>query len=375
MNATTRSMVSVGETALFVAFELSQREWKLALTSGFGVRPLVRTVAARDLDAVARVVAEGRRALGVAAGAPLVSCYEAGREGFWIHHALVARGWNNRVVDSASIEVSRRRKRAKTDRIDAVKLVTMLVRAWHGERQVWREVRVPSLAAEAQRQVSRERTALVQERTALFNQLHGWLATCGATVPARREQDWWTTVRDWAGAPLPAELQARIVRAEVRIALLQEQLAAIDAAQRARVQAAAPDAALRRLVRVKGVSTTSASVLVDEGLEWRDFQNRRELGGFLGFTPTPFASGDTQREQGISRAGNARVQATAVQLAWSWIRWQPFSPLTLWFKTRFGTGKRARKIGIIAVARKLLILLWRWVRDGVPPEGALLRAA
>ena len=137
----------------------------------------------------------------------MVSCYEAGREGFWVHRALTRLGWVNRVVDSASIEVSRRKKRAKTDRLDALKLVAMLVRVWHGEQRVWREVRVPTVAAEAARQVSRERTALTQERTALTNQLRGWLATWGARFPATRPEGWWTTARDCDGAPLPAELQ------------------------------------------------------------------------------------------------------------------------------------------------------------------------
>ena len=147
------------EAVLFVAFELSRREWKLALTSGFGVAPWLRTIAAGDLEAVARVIAQGRQRFGLARGAPVVSCYEAGRDGFWIHRALVARGVANRVVDSSSIEVNRRARRAKTNRLDAVKLVQMLVRAWCGERTVWREVRVPTAAAEAARQVSRERTA------------------------------------------------------------------------------------------------------------------------------------------------------------------------------------------------------------------------
>jgi transposase len=375
MIASTRSLPSVGERPLFVAFELSQREWKLALTSGFAARPWLRTIAAGDVRALERVLAQARVRFGLPATAPVVSCYEAGRDGFWIHHALTRLGIANRVVDSASIEVSRRKKRAKTDRLDALKLVAMLVRVWHGEPQVWREVRVPTVAAEAARQVSRERTALTQERTALINQLRGWLATWGATLPATRPEGWWTTVRDWAGAPLPVELQARIARAEARLQLLTAQIAALATQQQATVAASPATSALRRLVQLKGVATTSASVLVDEGLVWRAFRNRRQVGGLLGFAPTPYASGATQREQGISRAGNARLQATMIQLAWSWVRWQRGSPITRWFHAHFGTGKRGRKIGIVAVARKLLIALWRWATAGVEPDGAVFTAA
>jgi transposase len=288
---------------------------------------------------------------------------------------LFERGIQNRVVDSASIEVNRRARRAKTDRLDALKLVTMLVRVAGGERRVWSEVRVPTVAEEAARQVSRERTTLTQDRTRLVNQLRGWLATWGCTLPARRPDGWWTTLRDWAGAALPAEVQARLARADARLAGLAAQIADLDAQQQAAVTDPAAPGALRQLVQLKGVATTSASVLLDEGLLWRAFRNRRQIGGLLGFAPTPYDSGDSQREQGISGAGNARLQAVSIQLAWNWVRWQPHSVLTQWYQHRFGTGKRARRIGIVAVARKLVIALWRYVTMGVVPPGAILKVA
>ncbi len=232
---------------------------------------------------------------------------------------------------------------------------------------------MPSVAAEAARQVSRERTALTQEQTRLVNQLRGWLATWGCALPARRSAGWWTTVRDWAGAALPAEVQARLARAEVRRHALEAQIAELDAAQQAAVVAAEPTSAVRQLVRLKGVATTSASVLLAEGLEWRAFRNRRQIGGILGFAPTPYDSGESTREQGISRAGNARLQAVSIQLAWNWVRWQPTSALTQWYQANFGKGKRARRIGIVAVARKLVIALWRYVTLGVVPEGAVVK--
>jgi transposase len=375
MTAMTRPMTSVSEPTLYVAFELGKKDWKLAMTSGFGVQPWLRTVASKDWPAVQRALGQGRARFGLPGTALVVSCYEAGRDGFWIHRALTAVGIANRVVDSASIEVNRRARRAKTDRLDALKLVMMLVRVWAGEPRVWSEVRVPTVADEAARQVSRERTALTQEQTRLVNQLRGWLATWGATLPARRRGAWWTTVPDWAGAALPGEVQARLARAEVRLQGLAAQIAELDAQQQAAVTAAPAPAALRQLVQLKGVATTSASVLLDEGLVWRAFRNRRQIGGLLGFAPTPYDSGESTREQGISRAGNARLQAISIQLAWNWVRWQPQSALTQWYQANFGTGKRARRIGIVAVARKLVIALWRYVMTGVVPAGAIVKVA
>lgn len=373
MTAMTRPELSVNEPTLYVAFELGKKDWKLAMTSGLGVEPWLRTVASGDLGAVERVLGEGRQRFRLVATAPVVSCYEAGRDGFWIHRALTQLGVRNRVVDSASIEVNRRARRTKTDRLDALKLVRMLVRVCVGEQGVWSEVRVPAVAEEAARHVSRERTALIQDQTRLLNQMRGWLATWGAPLPARRAAAWWTTVRDWAGAPLPAEVQARLARADARLRTLETQIADLDAQQQAAVAAAAPRSAVRQLVRLKGVATTSAAVLLEEGLVWRAFRNRRQLGGVLGFAPTLYASGESQREQGISRAGNARLQAISIQLAWNWVRWQPHSALTQWYQANFGKGKRARRIGIVALARKLLIALWRYVTAGIVPAGALLK--
>jgi transposase len=360
---------------LFVAFELGQEQWKLAMTSGFGVAPVVKTVRRGAWDAVDRALTAARQRLGLPSTVPVVSCYEAGRDGFWIHRALAARGVRNRVVDSASIEVNRRARRAKTDRLDALKLVAMLVRVAYGDRTVWREVRVPSVADEAARHVSRERQTLVQDRTRLVNQVRSYLTTWGATLPKTQAAGWWTTVTDWQGQPLPAAVQARLARAHQRLVFLAEQLTALETTQREALAAAAADQPAARLRRLKGVAAISVSVLLDEGLAWRDFQNRRQLGGLLGFAPTPYASGTLQRDLGISGAGNTRLQSVMVQLAWSWVRWQPSSALTQWFQRRFGDSARARKVGIIALARKLLIALWRWAVQGIEPAGAIVAAA
>jgi transposase len=377
MTATTRpEFRSVSEPTLYVAFELSAKQWKLAMTSGFGVEPWVRTVVAGDRRGVERAIQQARARLRLAPAAPVVSCDEAGRDGVWIHRALTQLGLANRVVDSSSLEVNRRARRAKTDRLDALKLVRMLVRACSGEREVWREVRVPSQADEAARHVSRERTALVQEQTCVMNQMRSWLTTWGCALPSRRASAWWTAVRDWAGAPLADAVQARLARAAARLAVIENQIAELDATQQAARRVAPADSALGRLVQWKGGATTGASVLLDEGVVWRAFRNRRELGGLLGFAPTPYESGEVARDQGISRAGKARLQAISLQLAWNWVRWQPTSALTQWYRQRFaGGGKRLRRIGIVAVARKLMIAFWRYATTGVVPAGAILQGA
>ena len=261
---------------------------------GVGVAPWVQTVPSGDLAAVVERVAAARRRFALPATARVLCCYEAGRDGFWIHRALTARGIENRVVDSSSIEVNRRRRRAKSDRLDAQKLVILLARVCAGDRQAWSEVRVPSAADEAARHRSRERTALTQEQTRLRNQIGSWLATAGCVVSGRARQRaaWWTTVRDWADAPLPAPVQARIARAKARLALVAEQIAALDAQQLAVTRAADASSPHGRLVRLRGVATTSASVLLEEGLVWRAFKNRRQLGGLLGFAPVKYESGD-----------------------------------------------------------------------------------
>jgi transposase len=375
MTATTHPQVSsVSDAPVYVAFEVGKRSWTVAMTSGFGVTPWVQTLGPGEWARLQRLLAKARMRFGLAPAAPVVSCYEAGRDGFWIHRGLTAQGLANRVVDSASIEVDRRARRNKTDRIDARKLATLLVRACLGE-PAWREVRVPTATEEATRHGSRERTDLVREQTRLVNQMRSWLTTYGAALPARRAVTWWTRLRDYAGAPLPAEVQARLARADARLALVRTQIAGLDETQRAAVAAAPADSPTRRLAQLKGVGATSLATLLEEGLVWRAFQNRRQVGGVLGFTPTHYASGDVHRDQGISHAGNRRLQSVAIQLAWSWVKWQRASALTQWFAARFGTGKRARRIGIVAVARQLVIALWRCATTGAVPVGAVLKRA
>jgi transposase len=271
--------------------------------------------------------------------------------------------------------VNRRARRQKTDRVDARKLVQLLIRIGAGETDVGAEVRVPSAAAEAARHGSRERTALVREVTRLRNQISSWLATLGCRVSVRQraQPHGWSTARDWTDQLLPASLQARLARAETRLALVREQLAVLEAEQVTAPRAAAPTSALRRLVQLKGVATTSAAVLLDEGLVWREFETRRQLGGWLGVAPLKHERGDTSRDPGIRRAGNTRLRSTMVQLAWSGVHWQPERALPRWYRASVGRGKRTRKIGIVALARKLLIALWRWATEGIVARGAVVK--
>ena len=371
MAETTRSRGSVSDATLYVAFELGKRTWTLGVSPSLAVDPWRPTVAAGDWAAVRRVLERARQRFGLAAGTRVESCYEAGRDGFWIHRSLAAQGITNHVVDSSSIEVPRRARRAKTDRIDAGKLVALLQRVALGDRAAWHEVHVPSVAEEARRHRSRERTALVQERTRLLNQMRGWLTTYGQRLP-RRRADWWQTLTDGHGVLLPAEVRDRLGRAAARLALIDTQLEALALVQAAAVAQAAPSTAVRRLVQLKGIAVTAATTLVEEGLAWRGFRNRREVGALFGLAPLPHASGDLAFAQRTRTLGHRRLKGIAVQLAWGWIRWQPASALAQWYAARFGTGRRARRVGIIAVARKLMVALWHYITSGVRPTGAVL---
>jgi transposase len=201
----------------------------------------------------------------------------------------------------------------------------------------------------------------VAEQTRLVNQMRSWLALVGAALPARRSTTWWREIRDWADAPLARELQERLARASARATLVAEQITALEAAQ---------------LAALKGIGATSATILMQEALQWRAFANRREVGGFIGFTPVPYQSGAQARDQGIDHAGNRRLRATVIQLAWQWLRWQRGSALAQWYEARFADrGPRARRIGIVALGRKLFIALWRWATAGDIPAGARLKVA
>jgi transposase len=361
---------------LYLALELSWNSWKLAFTVGLGQKARLRTIPARNAELLFREIDKAKARFGLPDDAPVASCYEAGRDGFWLHRLLVHHGIDNRVVDSASIEVNRRQRRAKSDALDATKLVEMLIRYHHGETKVWRVVRIPTVADEDRRQRHRELIELKAQRTEHSNRIKGLLATFGldilvdAELPRRLEG-----LRQGDGAPLPAGLVARVLREFARWQQVDGQVGALSNEQRRAVRDdEEPHVELvRRLLDLKGIGPVGAWILVREVFGWRAIKNRRELAGLAGRVPTPYGSGDSHREQGISKAGNRRVRWVLVELAWGWLHHQPDSALSLWYQRRFGSGNaRARKVGIVALARKLLIALWKYLEGGEVPEGAVM---
>jgi transposase len=375
--ATHHEQSTTTEATLFVAFELSEKTWKLGCTTGHGQKPRERSMPARDHERVLDEIAQAKRRLGLPETAPVVSGYEAGREGFWLHRFLLAQGMTNHVVDSSSIEVNRRRRRAKSDGLDVRKLLSMLLRYEQGERQVWQVVKVPSVEAEDQRHLHRDLETLKRERASTTTRIKGLLSTQGLQVTTLTKlPEQLEALRLWDGSPLPPGLRDRILRVYAHHTFLSQQIAEIEAERRAQLQTAS-DVSLdkiRQLMQLKGIGINGSWLLVMEFFGWRAFKNRREVGGLAGFTPTPYQSGASAREQGITKSGNRHVRWMITELAWSWLRFQPESALSVWFRERFGGGgKRLRRIGIVAVARKLLIALWRFLETGALPEGAVLK--
>ncbi|HEX6269543.1 MAG TPA: IS110 family transposase, partial [Anaerolineales bacterium] len=364
---------------LYLALELSQAEWKLGFTIGLGQAPRLRTIQARNLAGLVGEIEQAKERFGLPKEAAVLSCYEAGRDGFWLHRYLEANAVNNVVVDSASIEVNRRFRRAKTDRLDVGKLLNMLVRYHQGERKVWSVVHVPKMGEEDQRQLHRELMALKREQTHHINRMKGLLASQGIVMEVKREfLEELASVQLWDGSSIPPGMQTLLVREHERLQLVREQIHQVEVTRKEALRTSKDPAMeqVRRLLQLKGIGINSAWIYVMEFFAWRAFHNRRELGSLAGLTPTPYASGESARERGISKAGNRPVRAMAVEIAWSWLRNQPNSQLSRWYRKRFAKGSsRVRRIGIVALARKLLIALWRYVEEGLVPDGAQLKPA
>jgi transposase len=376
----TAACISNGTTQgvlLHLAFELGWTQWKLAFTVGHGQKPRQRTIRARDLAALEQEIAKAKKRFQLGDAAPVFSCYEAGRDGFWLHRYLTARGIANVIVDSASIEVNRRKRRVKSDKLDATKLVNMLIRYHAGESRVWSVVRVPSVVDEDQRQLHRELQELKDDRTRHSNRIKGLLASQGLALEVVDEllPSWLGAARLWDGSALGADLQGRLIREYERWQFVHRQVLDRTKERRRRIlcDATAHVDQVRRLLGLAGIGVNGAWLLVYEFFGWRKIQNRKQAGALVGLTGTPYQSGGSAREQGISKAGSKRMRKMLVELAWCWLRWQPESALSQWYGRRFGTGKgAARKIGIVALARKLFIALWRYLERGEIPAGAKL---
>jgi transposase len=362
---------------LYLAFELSQKQWKLGFTIGIGQPPRIRNITARDLNALHWEIRQARQRFHLPENTSVVSCYEAGRDGFWLHRYLQQQGIANLIVDSASIEVNRRMKRAKTDCLDVTKLLTMLMRYHLGERKVWRTVTVPDEECEDRRHFHRELADLKVERTRHINRIKGLLTGQGVCALIQPDfLDFLSTVRLWNGNSISKELRSRLEREYQRIQLVNQQIDELEAYRRETLRTSQQPhiQQVRQLMRLQGVGINSAWLFVMEFFSWRAFHNRREIGALAGLTSTPYQSGGTNQEQGISKAGNRHIRAMIIEIAWGWLHFQPDSQLSRWYQQRFGQGSsRLRRIGIVALARKLLIELWRYLETGIPPDGAVLQ--
>jgi len=308
----------------------------------------------------------------------VVSCYEAGRDGFWLHRFLVAEGIESLVVDSASIEVNRKKRRAKTDRVDLVALLDLLARHLAGSaKRVWSVVRVPSVEDEDRRHLHRELKLAKKDRTRVSHRMKGLLANHGLTLELRRDlQSQLRAMRQWDGNPLPPGLRGRLERYLEEYRYFTKRIEGLEA-ERRRILREEQGPVLEKVLQLyslRAVGINSAWLYGTELFGWRDFKNGKQVGSMSGLTPTPFDSGTREREQGIGKDGNRWIRGGAIELAWGWLRFQPESELSKWYQRRFGSGsKRLRKIGIVALARKLLIALWRLLETGVVPEGALMK--
>lgn len=377
-----QATMDISFAAIYASLELSHSNWLItSLSPGGGEKMSKHTLRSGDaaglLDQLAKLRARTRARTGRTL--PIIVIHEAGLDGFWVHRVLEAEGIESHVVDAASVLTSRRRRRAKTDRIDGEALLRTLLAHKRGEPRVCSMVRAPSPDEEDRRRVCRERKTLLAERVAHVNRIKGLLFAQGISdyEPlrlGRRERLDELTTGD--GRSLPAQLKAQISRELERLELTLKQLKAVEAERDALLEPdddAAP-AAVAALAGLQGIGPEFAAALWLECF-FRSFGNRRQLAAYAGLAPTPWQSGSVRHEQGVSKSGNPRLRTTMIQLAWLWLRHQPTSELSLWFKERIKrAGGRGKKTTIVALARKLLVALWKFVISGVVIEGAVTKA-
>jgi len=381
MQASTQGTPTNGHNGtIFVAIELSQRSWLATMHSPAKDRISRHKLEGGDHAGLLKLIEEARdraaRKLGTRP--EVVSCYEAGYDGFWLHRLLTQAGIASFVFDPASIPVEQRARRAKTDRIDGELLLRTLMAYRRGEPRVVRIVRVPSVTQEDTRRASREHGRLITEQTAHINRIKALLRLLGLPVGKPQRRDWLAFLaqqRDWRGEAIPPGLLAEVTREHARLMLVRDQLEALQQARTATPACAeAAEMAKRRdlLRQVKGIGPVFAATLTDE-VFYKDFRNRREVAAYFGLAPTPWCSGRMDREQGIGKSGNPRARHKAIEMAWLWLRHQGDSALARWFKERTANAsKLAKRIAIVALARKLIVALWRYLTSGLVPEGAVI---
>lgn len=364
---------------VYLAFELSKGKWKLGVLLPDSQKLSRYTIGGGDVVALAARLADMRKKA-AADGRPvrILSCYEAGLDGHWLHRWLAQQGVINHEIDPSSIEVNRRARRAKTDRIDLEKLMRTFLAYLRGEPRVCSIVHVPTVEDEDRKCRTRERERLIKERTAHINRIKGLLHGQGirdVQPLARSFIECLSKLRTGDGRPLPERLKQEIAREHERLRLVGQQVAEIEAKNRAELRAAqpgSPEARIMQLIDLKGIGPVGGRELVNE-VFYRAFDNRRQVGSYFGLTGTPYDSGERSREQGISKAGNRRARELAIELAWLWTVHQPDSALTRWFRERVRDIKgRIRRIAVVALARKLMVALWRYLTTGVIPTGAVL---
>lgn len=372
---------------IFASIELSKSTWVVGIRLPSQDKISIFNINGGEVDALLKLFDRARQADAQAGieDAEIHSCYEAGRDGFWLHRVLEANGINNLVLDSASIQVSRRARHVKTDRIDAESLIRVLMALHRGETKVCSVVRVPTPKEEDAKRLHRSREKLVRDRVRQINRIKGLLSQQGIRHISPTRKDWTIALkhlRTRDGRPFPSLLMAEILREAKLLAVVDKMLADVDEqiAKRARMPRRRrrkferfPLPIASQLLLFKGIGPTFATVLATE-VFYRRFDNRRQVASYTGLTPTPYNSGIRQRDQGISKAGNPRARHYAVELAWLWLRHQPDSAITRWFHDRVGDAKgRVRRIALVAVARKLLVALWRFLDTGLIPDGAVMR--
>ena len=369
--------------AIFVSLELSRSTWLVtSLSPGKGEKMSKHSITAGDVPELLKLFAELKRKAEARTGEsyPIITIQEAGLDGFWLHRVLQQEGIESHVVDPASIATPRRRRRAKTDRLDGETLLRALLAYKRGEPRVCAMVVAPSPEEEDRRRLCRERRTLIEERIVHANRIKGLLFAQGISdyAPLRRDRRArLDALRTGDGRALPAHLKTQISRELDRLELLLDQIKAVEAEQDVLLaevskpagnKSAAPDS-VTMLLALKGVGANFAAALWSEAF-YRQFSNRRQLAAYAGLAPTPWRSGGIEREQGVSKAGNPRLRTTMIQLAWLWRRHQRQSALARWFEAH---SKRGRKSAIVALARKLLVALWKYLTAGVVIEGAKMK--